>query len=82
MVTPFLARISANFCAYSSCFSALRGSMTVAPGTLISLGIAQDDDVGQAFLDDLVGRDDGARILALGQDDGLKVGLGGRLHTV
>ena len=51
-------------------------------GDVDLVGIAQDDDVGQALLDDFVSRDDGARILALGQDDGLKVGLGGRLHTV
>ena len=51
-------------------------------GNVDVIGVAQDDDVGQALLDDLVRRDDGARVLALGQDDGLKVGLGGRLHTV
>ena len=51
-------------------------------GNVDVIGVAQDDDVGQALLDDLVRRDDGARVFALGQDDGLKVGLGGRLHTV
>ena len=51
-------------------------------GNVDLVGVAQDDDFCQALLDDLGGRDDGARILALGQDDRLKVGLGGRLHTV
>ncbi len=51
-------------------------------GNVDLVGVAQDDDLCQALLDDLGGRDDGARILALGQDDRLKVGLGGRLHTV
>ena len=51
-------------------------------GNVDLVGVAQDDDLGQTLLDDLSSRDDGARILALGQDDGLKVGLGGRLHTV
>ena len=51
-------------------------------GNVDLVGVTQDDDLCQALLDDLGGCDDGARILALGQDDRLKVGLGGRLHTV
>ena len=51
-------------------------------GNVDLVGVAQDDELCQALLDDLGGCDDGARILALGQDDRLKVGLGGRLHTV
>ena len=51
-------------------------------GNVDLVRVAQDDELCQALLDDFVCRDDGTRILALGQDDGLKVGLGGRLHTV
>ena len=51
-------------------------------GDVDGRGIAKDDEVGKILLDDLLCGLDGTRILALGQDDGLLVGLGGRLHAV
>ena len=45
-------------------------------------GVAKDDQVGKALLDDLLGGLDGARVLTLGQDDRLLIRLGGRLHTL
>ena len=62
----------------------LLGSAGVDYGDAVNLDlirVAQDDEVGQALLDDLLGSLDGARVLALGQDDGLLVGLGGGLHA-
>ena len=45
------------------------------------VGVAQDDEVRQVLLDDLLGGLDGARVLALGQHDRLLVRLGGGLHA-
>ena len=45
-------------------------------------GVAKDDKVGNPLVNNLARRRNGARILALGKDDLLPVGLGGGLHTV
>ena len=45
-------------------------------------GVAKDDDVCDALVNDCPRRLDGARILPLGQDDGLLVGLGQALHPL
>ena len=45
-------------------------------------GVAQDHDIGQALRDDLLGGLDGARVLALGQHDGLQILLRRLLHAV
>ena len=51
-------------------------------GNVDLCGVAQDDEVGKAFLDNLLGSLDGAGVLTLGKNDGLLVCLGSSFHTV